>query len=394
MATLILKQGREKSILRHHPWLFKGAIHQFDPSIKMGDTVDVLSSTQNWLARGAYSPHSQICIRIWSFENEIINDHFFYNRIKRSIHLRQKLFQNHASSAFRLINAESDGLPGLIVDQYNEYLVCQFLFTGVEKWKQEIVQALRTVCSVKGIYERSDSDIRAKEGLKPISGLLWGQAPPKWISIREGDVLFDVDIYEGHKTGFYLDQRDNRFKIRDYAKNATVLNCFAYTGGFCIHALKGEASHVVNIESSGQSLDRIQHHLLLNQLSNQCVTQIHGDVFQILRQFRDQGRQFDMVILDPPKFVHSSQTLAKGTRGYKDINLLAIKLIKAGGTLFTFSCSNHVSPSLFQKIVSDAALDAKRDVQLIEFMGQAKDHPIATFYPEGLYLKGLVCYVG
>ena len=393
-GKIILKPEREKSLLRRHPWIFSGAIAKAEENLKIGETVDVFSVSGDWLARGVYSPHSQIRIRIWTFDPaEEINPAFFGNRLQRAFHLREQLFADRSATAYRIVNSESDGLPGLIVDRYGDFLVCQFLSAGVEFWKAEIVMQLQQLIPCTGIYERSDLEIRNKEGLKPIKGVLWGEAPPELIEISEGELRFLVDVQNGHKTGFYLDQRENRMAITEFSKDKNVLNCFAYTGGFGLWALHGGAEHVINIESSAALLELAQKNIKLNEFNSDKIENIEGDVFQLLRQFRNEGRKFELIILDPPKFAESASQVQKASRGYKDINLLAFKLLKPDGVLFTFSCSGHISPELFQKIVADAALDAGRDAQVIRYLSQAADHPIALNFPEGRYLKGLVCRV-
>jgi len=396
MGSITLKPGREKSVKRRHPWIFSGAIQKEADVLQNGETVDVLKSDGKWLARGAYSPHSQIRIRIWSFQpDEEIASPFFHDRLLRAIEVRKLLFADKTVTAYRLVNAESDGLPGLIVDRYGDFLVCQFLSSGVEMWKNEIVTQLNLLVSPFGIYERSDVDVRHKEGLKPTAGLLSGQMPPDLIEIQEGALRFWVDIKHGQKTGFYLDQRENRVAVAEFARGARVLNCFAYTGGFGLWTLHGGAEKLVSIESSASALALAQKNVELNGFDPDKVNNMNDDVFQILRKLRGAGKEFDLIILDPPKFADSAGQIQKASRGYKDINLLAFQLIKpGGGTLFTFSCSGHLSFELFQKIVSDAALDAGRDAQIIRYLSQAADHPIGLNFPEGRYLKGLVCRVG
>jgi len=396
MGSITLKPGREKSVKRRHPWIFSGAIQKEADVLQNGETVDVLKSDGKWLARGAYSPHSQIRVRIWSFQpDEEIASPFFHDRLLRAIEVRKLLFADKTVTAYRLMNAESDGLPGLIVDRYGDFLVCQFLSSGVEMWKTEIVTQLNLLVSPFGIYERSDVDVRHKEGLKPTAGLLSGQMPPDLIEIQEGALRFWVDIKHGQKTGFYLDQRENRVAVAEFARGARVLNCFAYTGGFGLWTLHGGAEKLVNIESSASALALAQKNVELNGFDPDKVNNMNDDVFQILRKLRGAGKEFDLIILDPPKFADSAGQIQKASRGYKDINLLAFQLIKpGGGTLFTFSCSGHLSFELFQKIVSDAALDAGRDAQIIRYLSQAADHPIGLNFPEGRYLKGLVCRVG
>ncbi|MDZ7264977.1 MAG: class I SAM-dependent methyltransferase, partial [candidate division KSB1 bacterium] len=325
--------------------------------------------------------------------DEMVDAQFFRYRIQRASEVRTKLMRSEPTTAFRLVNAEADGLPGIVVDRYDDYLICQFLSAGAEFWKETLVAALVDLFSPAGIYERSEVSVRQKEGLSPMAGVLWGQEPPDLVKIEEQGLHFYVDVKMGHKTGFYLDQRENRQMVAEFAAGQRVLNCFAYTGGFGIWAMTAGAASVVNIESSGSALAVVQKNLELNSIDQSKVENIEGDVFQVLRCFLDSGRRFDLIILDPPKFAESANQIPKASRGYKDINLLALKLLSPMGVLFTFSCSGHISPELFQKIVADAALDAGRQVQLIRYLSQAADHPVALNFPEGRYLKGLICRV-
>jgi len=394
MATVILKPGREESIRRRHPWVFAGAVKTIKGHAHHGGTVEVVSSRGERLARGAYSDRSQIRVRIWSFNpDEEITETFFQRRLETALRGRLDLVDNTSVSAYRLVNAESDGLPGLIVDRYGDFLVCQFLAAGVEYWKDTIVSQLVRLSSAAGVYERSDSDVRYMEGMKPRSGLLCGEEPPQLIEVREGPIKFLVDVRRGHKTGFYLDQRDNRAALSPFADKAEVLNCFSFSGGFGLMALDGGAERVTNIDTSADALDLALKNVELNGFDAGRVESIDGDVFRVLRKFRDYGRQFDLVVMDPPKFVKSIRQVETGSRGYKDINLLGLKLLRPGGVLFTFSCSGHMQSDLFQKIVAGAALDARREVQIIRYLGQPSDHPIALSFPEGRYLKGLICRV-
>ncbi len=394
MPVVILKKGREKSLLRKHPWVFSGAVAKFDQDVKPGQTVDVLSSKGTWLGRGAYSPASQIRVRIWSFEEEEeINDSFFEAKVQHAVHVRDSLFHCSKGNSHRLINGESDGLPGVIVDRYNNFLACQFLSAGAELWKTVIVRQLERILHPTGIFERSDLEVREKEALPKNMGLLAGQMPPDLVEIREGACRFLVDIRTGHKTGFYLDQAQNRYALAQFAGNFEILNCFAYTGAFSVSASVAGARHVTNVESSAAALHLAERNMVLNGIQTDRYSNITGDVFQVLRQYRNAGTRFDIVVLDPPKFAESAGSLKKACRGYKDINLWAIKLLRPGGLLFTFSCSGIVSRDLFQKIVADAALDAGRRLQIIQWLSQSPDHPCGIHFPEGLYLKGMVCKV-
>jgi len=394
MVKVILKHKRERSLLRRHPWLFSGAIASVEGMPRPGETVEVCLQDGTILARGAYSPSSQIRIRIWTFDpSEEVGPALLRNRIERALAGRKALEQNGDLTAYRLIHAESDGLPGLIVDRYAGFLVCQFLAASVEYWKTEIVQHLAALVKPEGIYERSDDAVRLKEGLSPTKGTLFGKDPPRPLEICEGSWRFLVDLVEGQKTGFFLDQRENRICLARYAAGAEALNAFAYTGGFAVAALKGGASHVTNVDSSSAALVLARQNLALNSIEPDKGEHIEGDVFTVLRGFRDRRRSFDLIVLDPPKFADTVGHLMRATRAYKDINLLAIKLLRPGGILFSFSCSGLMTPDLFQKIVADAALDAHRDVQILEWLRQGPDHPVLVSFPEGAYLKGLVCRV-
>jgi 23S rRNA (cytosine1962-C5)-methyltransferase len=393
MHKVVLKTGREKSVLHRHPWLFSGALQDVKKGIASGETVNIVSAGSKILAKGAYSPDSQIRVRIWTFDPaEEIDAEFFTRRISNAINLRKR-FISPEDNACRLINAESDGLPGVIVDRYANFLVCQFLSAGADRYKQEIVQQLQEMISPTGIYERSDVEIREKEGLKPYTGLIAGAEPPELIPVNQGGIKFLVDVRKGHKTGMYLDQHDNRNIVRELAKDKEVLNCFAYTGGFAFAAFLGGATKITNIESSADAISMIMKQAALNGIADDKLENVQGDVFAVLRQYREEERKFDLVILDPPKFVSSADQLKRGCRGYKDINLIAMQLLRENGLLVTFSCSGHLSPELFQKIVADAAIDAKREVRMIASLGQPADHPVALNFPEGRYLKGLACYL-
>lgn len=391
MPSLILKPGREKSVLRRHPWVFSGAVQRVDEEPASGGTLDVLSSNGDFLARASYSPHSQIRARVWTFNDEPVDKDFFYRRIKSAIHARDTWHLTPDTSAFRLIHAESDGIPGLIVDRYADVLVLQSLTAGSEYWKETIADILLEETGLQTIYERSDVDVRELEGLTPSVGTLRGSTIHSPLTIVEYGLKFLVDIEHGHKTGFYLDQRINRYRVGELARDRDVLNCFCYTGGFTVHALAGGAKSVASVDSSAEALALGRENVSLNGLPVERSEWIEADVFQMLRKFRDQNRSFDLIILDPPKFASTVAQVEKAARGYKDINLLAFKLLRPNGILVTFSCSGGVDAALFQKIVAGAALDAGVDAQIIEHLSQSPGHPVALNFPEGAYLKGLVC---
>ncbi|WP_070963360.1 class I SAM-dependent methyltransferase [Vibrio sonorensis] len=394
-AAIYLVKGREKSLLRKHPWVFSRGISKVEGEPALGETVDIFAHNGKWLAKGAYSPHSQIRARVWSFVKQPIDQTFFVERLKDALLLRQDIIERDGLTGFRLIAAESDGLPGITIDKYDNFLVCQLLSAGAEFHKQTLVSALLEVFPDHNIYERSDVSVRKKEGLSETTGVLHGELPPKSVVIEENGVKISVDIVNGHKTGFYLDQRDSRQQAIKYVKDKEVLNCFSYTGGFGLYALKGDAKRVINADVSQPALDTAKYNAELNQfdISKKRAVFLNADVFKLLREYRDQGTKFDVVIMDPPKFAESKAQLNGACRGYKDINMLAMQILNPGGTLLTYSCSGLMDQALFQKIIADAAVDAERQVKFVERFEQAADHPTDTAYPEGFYLKGFACKV-
>lgn len=392
--SITLNPNREKSLLRRHPWVFASAIKFVDQETASGSTVDLLSSEGQFLARASYSPISQIRARVWTFADESVDKEFFRRKIKAAVEVRQRLKVESHSNAHRLIHAESDGIPGLIVDRYDNVLVLQSLTAGSEFWKETIADLLVEETGLQNIYERSDADVRELEGLKPVTGILRGKIDNLRLTLDEYGLKFQVDIEHGHKTGFYLDQRHNRHRVGKFAEGRDVLNCFCYTGGFSIHALANGAKSVLSVDSSADALSLLEENIVLNTLPADRHTSLEGDVFLLLRKFRDANRSFDMIILDPPKFAPTAAHAEKASRAYKDINLLAFKLLRHGGMLFTYSCSGGIDAALFQKIVASAALDAGTDATIIEHLSQGSDHPVSLHFPEGAYLKGLVCVKG
>lgn len=388
MVTVRLRAGRERSLERRHPWVFSGAIASVGGSPAPGDTVDIVSAEGRWLARGAYSPASQIRVRVWTFdEAEPVDEAFFGRRIAAALEARSGL---SGTDAYRLVYAESDGLPGVIVDRYADFLVCQFLSAGAEQWRATVVNQLAEQCAPQGIYERSDADVRRLEGLPKRSGVLGGAEPPELIAVREEPVRYLVDVRGGHKTGLYLDQREHRALVNAAAGGAAVLNVFSYTGGFGLAAAVGGARSVVNIETSAAANALAWRNAKLNGIGAERFTIEERDAFQVLRDYRDAGRTFDLIVLDPPKFAESRGQVEAAARGYKDLNLLALRMLRPRGLLYTFSCSGHIKADLFQKIVAAAALDAGRDAHIIRQLGQPPDHAVALTFPEAAYLKGLI----
>lgn len=402
-AAVIVRAGKEKAIQRRHPWIFSGAIARVDGDPADGDLVAVRGASGEFLARGYWNSQSAIRVRLLTWdESETIDDGLWRRRLERAIsarHVENRINQHGTSNAYRLVNAENDGLPGLVVDRYGDWLVIQALTLGVAVRKDMITAVLVKMLNPAGIYERSDVDVREKEGLSPETGLLTGREPPELIEIDENGRRFLVDVRHGHKTGFYLDQRENRAALGEWfrwdadADQREVLNTFAYTGGFAVYALASLVKRVVNVDSSADVLSLARRNVALNGFSVNEDDFVVGDVFQVLRGYRDSGRQFDMIILDPPKFAQSERQVERASRGYKDINWLAFRLLKPGGVLVTFSCSGAISADLFQKIVFGALADSGRDAQIIRYLAQASDHPVALTFPEGAYLKGLVCRV-
>jgi len=388
MNKLILKAGRDKSLKRRHPWVFSGAVDRVQGSPASGETVAVFTRDGEAIGLAAYSPDSQIVARMWTFQPDaVIDAAFFKKRIAAAVSARPTFAD---TNAWRLVHGESDGLPGLVVDRYDNTLVAQLTTAGAEHWRETIADALVEVTGVANILERSDVDVRELEGLQPRVGILRGTVPETPANIRENGVQLSVDLWQGHKTGFYLDQRDNRRLTREYSQDAEVLNCFCYTGGMSISALAGGAKRVLSVDSSGPALDIARGNVALNGLPADRAEWMEADVFQALRQLRDRNQRFDLIVLDPPKFAPTAHHAEKATRAYKDINLLGFKLLKPGGHLMTYSCSGGVSADLFQKVVAGAALDAGVEAQILRRLGPGVDHPVSVHFPEGDYLKGLL----
>lgn len=389
MNIIRLKDGRERSLLRRHPWVFDGAIASGGGD--SGETVRIESHAGQFLGWAAFSPSSKIRARVWSFnEAQRIDAPFFIARIAQSISARS-LF-DIKSDGLRLIHGESDGLPGLVVDRYGDTLVAQFSSCGTEKWKSVIVDALLAQTGLTRLYERSDASVRTLEGLPEATGWLAGSGATS-ITITEHDWTLSLDVAEGHKTGFYLDQRDSRQKFAAYARRRQfkdVLNCYCYTGGFTVAALAGGAQHVTSIDSSGPAIERARANVALNGFDAGRTTMLDADVNASLRQYVKEGRTFDAIVLDPPKFAPTITHAERAARAYKDINRLALSLLAPDGVLFTYSCSGGISADLFHKIVASAGTDAGVDAFICERMGGAPDHPMTVAFPEGEYLKGLV----
>lgn len=392
LTVVRLKKNRESSVARHHPWVFSGAIDKLLGTVESGDLVRVVDSNNQLLGIGAYSASSQIRIRMLNFTGEDVSRDFFAKKIQHAVTKRKTLLADPNRTACRLIYGESDHIPGLVVDKYEDILVCQFLFAGIEPRKAEIVSVLAEQTGCKSIFERSDTTSRDKEGLPQLTGVLWGKQPALTRIIENG-MQFDVDIETGQKTGFFLDQAENRLFIRSQCQAQNVLNCFSYTGGFSVAALLGGAQHVTSIDSSAPALALLESNLAFNGIEAARHTTVNGNVFHVLRDYQAIGQTFDVIILDPPKFAENKNQVTKAARAYKDLALQACKLLSPGGVLVTFSCSGSIDMNLFQKITSDALLDANRQGEIFHYLHQAEDHPIALEFPESQYLKGIACRV-
>ncbi|MCY7387742.1 MAG: class I SAM-dependent rRNA methyltransferase [Burkholderiales bacterium] len=389
MKKMMLKSGREKSLLRRHPWIFSGAVQSVDDGTTSGDVIRVQTVDGGFLAYAAFSAKSQIIARVLSFdERDTVDEAFYRQRIRTAIARRAHL--NVETDAMRLFHAESDGVPGLIADRYGDVIVLQLLTAGIDPHRALLAKLFMEESGANTIFERSDADVRELEGLHARNGLIAGQPLPVETVITENAMKIAVDIAHGHKTGFYLDQRDSRALTKSLAHNADVLNCFCYTGTMSVAALTGGARSVLSIDSSAPSLQMAAHNLQINNQDASRVEWLDADVFLALRKLRDQAKSFDLIILDPPKFAPTAQHAEKAARAYKDINLLGLKLLRPGGHLMTFSCSGGISAELFQKIVAGAALDAHVDAQIVQRLGPGADHPVALHFPEGDYLKGLL----
>ncbi|MGB1288755.1 MAG: class I SAM-dependent rRNA methyltransferase [Aggregatilineales bacterium] len=398
-GLITIRQGREKPIRNQHPWIFSGSITNAE-NAEPGAIVTVVDSRGKFLGRGYWNAKSQIQVRLLTWQDESIDNAWWRDRLQRAIASRRAQI-GREKSACRLIHAENDFLPGLIVDKYDDYLVLQALTLHIDMQKEHIAKLLAEILEIKGVYERSDVEVRGKEGLSESTGVLWGDEPPEHIEIHENGTRILVDIVNGHKTGFYLDQATNRqlpAVLRDNIHgDCSILNLFSYTGGFALNAATGDNVHAVNVDSSFDALTLAERNYELNEfhLNKRGTTMefIQADCFTYLRDSAQRNENFDMVVLDPPKFAHNKRQIDKASRGYKDLNLNAFKLIKPGGYLMTFSCSGAISQDLFQKIVFGALADSGRQAQIVRQLGAADDHPVALTFPEGDYLKGLLLRV-
>jgi 23S rRNA (cytosine1962-C5)-methyltransferase len=387
LKRVFLKPGRDKSLRHRHPWVFSGAIDRVEGEPAAGETVAITGADGAFLAQAAYSAASQIRARVWSFDPaDNVDEAFLRRRLAAAIARRASI--RPGSDGVRLVHGESDGLPGLVADRYGDTVVVQLLSAGAERWRDAWGRALADAAQVGCVYERSDVEVRALEGMQPRTGPLYGD-PPAAVRIVEDGIRYEIDVAAGQKTGFYLDQRDNRALAAALARDAEVLNAFCYTGGFSLAALKGGAKRVDSVDTSAEALAAAKRNVALNGLDASRAEWVEADAFAWLRRCRDQGRKFNLIVLDPPKFAPTEKHVPNAARAYKDINLWAMKLLAPGGHLLTFSCSGAVGPDLFQKIVAGAAADAKVDLQVRRRLDASPDHAVSIHFPEGEYLKGL-----
>lgn len=391
-GAVVLKPDRDEPVLRRHPWVFSGAVAQWQGKVQAGDVVDVLSHDGRWLARGFANPHSEVPVRIATWRDEPLDEPWLWQRLHAAYQRRLAWRIPDETTAFRLAYAESDFLPGVIADCYGDFVVVQLYTPAMERCKEIVAAMLDELLHPQGVFERGDMDTRLREKLPPRIGPLRGVAPPERLTVTEHGLRFLVDVWRGHKTGFYLDQRDNRFRAAPYLAGERVLNAFSYTGSFAVYALRAGACTVINLDTSAEALRLAEENAALNGFVGR-VQALEGNAFQVLRRFRDAGEQFDAIVLDPPRFAPTKAVVENALRGYKDINWLAMRLLRSGGTLVTFSCSGMVSAEMFQQVLFAAALDAGREVLLVERLRQSRDHPVPVAFPEAEYLKGFICRV-
>jgi 23S rRNA (cytosine1962-C5)-methyltransferase len=389
MQRVYLKPGRDRPVRNGHPWIFSGAIEVIDGNSQAAGITDVYDSGKHWIARGLFSPRSQIRVRVLTWQKEEIDRAFFRRRLSQALAIREGLLCE-TTNAYRIINGEGDFLPGLIVDRYNEFLVCQFFTAGMDFFKPLIIDALCSLLSVKGVFEKSEGRVRDEEGIEPSVGVLAGEPPPETIAIEENGFKFVVDVRRGQKTGFFLDQRDNRSFLSMIAREKKILNCFSYSGAFSVYALAGGAREILSLDSSRPALELAERNLVLNGFETGGSELLKGDAFTYLKEC---AVSFDIIVLDPPSLARKRGDVEAATGGYKFLNLHALRHVKPGGFLLTFSCSQHLSIDLFQKVAFGAAVDAGRKVAVLKRLGQPIDHPVSLHHPEGEYLKGLVLRV-
>ena len=394
MIDVILKKGKEKAALQRHPWIFSGAIDKVKGAPENGEIVKVFAADKSFLAYGYYNSQSRVAVRLLEWDEETtVDKNWYQQKLKNAIASRAHVLNNEDTNTCRLVFSEADYLPGLIVDKYADFLSLQILSAGIENVKADIIDILRAELNPSGIFDKSDANARTHENLEVSQGLLWGETPPEFIEVKENGMRYHINIADGQKSGFYCDQRDNREILAAYTKDKEVLDCFCYSGGFTLNSLKHGAKHVTSVYSSALAIETLKHNLSLNGFTADQQTSIQSDVNKQLRAFKEEGRTFDVIILDPPKYAPSRSALDRAARAYKDLNRLGMLLLNPGGILATYSCSGAVDLETFKQITAWAALDAGKEVQVIKQFHQPEDHPVRISFPEGEYLKGLLVRV-
>jgi len=394
MSEVRLKKGKEKAVRQLHPWIFSGAIEHIKGKPENGDIVDVRDHSGEFLAKGFYNDQSRVAVRLLEWNEQVtIDEPWWRMRIQRAVSARKDLLSAAGTNTYRLIFSEADFLPGLIVDRYADYLSVQILTSGIEKVKGIIVDELVGLLNVKGVFDRSDASARAHDGMDASFGILYGEEPPQFVEVRENGLKYHINIAEGQKSGFFCDQRENRRIVAGYAEGKRMLDCFSYSGGFTLNALKNGAAEVISVDSSALAVETLKQNIVLNGFGEEKHTAVQSDVNKCLRVLREEGQKFDIIVLDPPKYAPSRSSLDKASRAYKDLNRMAMGLLNSGGLLATFSCSGAVDISHFKQILAWAALDAGKEIQYIYQFCQPEDHPVRSSFPEGEYLKGLFCRI-
>jgi 23S rRNA (cytosine1962-C5)-methyltransferase len=394
MIYVILKKGKEKAVLHRHPWVFSGAIEPVKGKLANGDIVRLTDTKGNFMAYGFYNDQSRVALRLLEWDEAAeVNEDWFRKKVAVAVASRSSLLVEGVTNTCRLIFSESDYLPGLIVDKYAGHLAVQVLTSGMEKMMPVIIDELQNLLKPESIFDKSDASSRGHEGLETTNTALTNSPPPDRVEVRENGIIYNINIAEGQKSGFYCDQRDNRKIVASYAKDKNVLDCFSYTGGFTLNCLQNGVASVTAVDSSALAIETLKENIGLNKFDTGKVNSITSDVNKQLRNFRDEGETFDMVVLDPPKYAPSRSALDKASRAYKDLNRLGMLLLNPGGLLATFSCSGAMGMETFKQVLAWAALDAGKQVQFIHQFCQPEDHPVRASFPEGEYLKGLLCRV-
>ena len=394
MIDVVLKKGKEKAVLQRHPWVFSGAIERVKGKPGNGAIVRLTDAAGKFMAYGFYNDQSRVALRLLEWdENAVVNEDWFRGAVAAAVSSRDSLLIDEYTNTCRLVFSESDYLPGLIVDKYAGHLAVQVLTSGMEKMMPVIIDELQTLLRPESIFDKSDASSRSHEGLETTNTSLTLNPPPEFVEVLENGIRYHINIAEGQKSGFYCDQRDNRKILASHAKGKKVLDCFSYSGGFTLNCLQQGAASVTSVDSSSLAIETLIQNLNLNNFDAKKVLVITSDVNKQLRKFREDGENFDIIVLDPPKYAPSRSALDKASRAYKDLNRLGMLLLNKSGLLATFSCSGAMDMETFKQVLAWAALDAGKQVQFIHQFCQPEDHPVRSSFPEGEYLKGLLCRV-